>query len=473
MSKNKLKYSELPLLMFDIPKVFTDCLVVNKSGELGFSHKFMVWKGGRGSTKSQSAATILLSIMNSMQSPCKILCLRELNKTTKDSLHEMFVRLISGAKMDQFYTITNDKIVNKINKVEIVFAGAREKGEASQNKESILNAIKSTTNIRYIWFEESQYISQRALDIIIPSARSTNISLTSDYLLTLKKMGYDLDEGTEIAKDVGFLFTLNPILPEDDVIKYVKFYGEQSKILHVNITDVEDRFRNKDLLNTMEAERLSNHPHFGHKWLGEPLSDMDLGMFKHEYFKRAIYPDKCDSYFIGLDIAVSNNKKSDRTGIVVIGKKARTDYTSIDPHQEKFNYYVLEDCTGRYHPDEWGKKIDELYNKYKNPLLVVETNQGGNLITQNIRNFNKYIRIEEVKAVKNKITRAEPVSSLYALGRVFHVCDTKEIEQQLLRFSTSGYQAPDSPDNADALVWALTKAMGYSNISVCITDNVK
>lgn len=471
MSKNKLEYGDLPLLVHDIPKVFIDCLVRNEAGELGFSHKFMVWKGGRGSTKSQSAATILLAIMNSMQSPCKILCLRELNKTTKDSLHEMFVRLISGAKMDKFYTITNDKIVNKINKVEIVFAGAREKGEGSQNKESILNAIKSTTNIRYIWFEESQYISQRALDIIIPSARSTNISLTKDYVLMLKKMGYDLDDGTDIAKDVGFLFTLNPILPEDDVVKYVKFYGDKAKILHVNILDVEERFQNKDLLNTMEAERLANHPHFGHKWLGEPLSDMDLGMFKYEYFKRSVYPEKCDSYFIGLDVAVSNNKKSDRTGIVVIGKKIRKDYNILDEYDNRYDYYVLEDCTGRYHPNEWGKKIDELYHKYDNPTVVVETNQGGDLLSQNIRNFNKYINIKEVKAVKNKVTRAEPVSSLYALGRVFHVCDTKEIEQQLLRFSTSGYQAPDSPDNADALVWAITEAMKGSSIEIFITDN--
>jgi phage terminase large subunit-like protein len=474
MVKNITK-ENLPLLMFDIPKVFEDCLVVNKDNELGLSHKFLVMKGGRGSCKSQSAATILLSIANSLKDPCKILCLRELNKTTKDSLHEMFMQLINGAMIQDMYTITNEKILNKSNGVEIMFTGAREKGDSSENKESILNSIKSMTNIRYIWFEESQYLKKRALDIIIPSARSTSVSLTKQHLSFLKDMGVNLDLGTNFSKDVGFIFTLNPQLPEDDVIKYVKLYKEESKILHVNIVDVEERFQNKNLLQTMEAERLANDPEFKHKWYGEPKSNMYLGMFKQEYFKRAVLPTSFEKVYIGLDIAISNNKKSDKTGIVVIGKNKRNDVTNVTSSHDNYNYFVIDDLTGNYSPDEWSIKIDELYQKYKEygVVVVIETNQGGDMIANTIRNRNIFVNIKEVKAVKNKVTRAEPVSSLYAMGRVFHCCNTTIIEEQLLRFSTDGYQAVGSPDNADALVWAITEAIKSSNVSVVLLDNIQ
>jgi phage terminase large subunit-like protein len=68
-----------------------------------------------------------------------------------------------------------------------------------------------------------------------------------------------------------------------------------------------------------------------------------------------------------------------------------------------------------------------------------------------------------VRASRGKVARAEPVSLLYATGRVRHVGVHPALEDQLCRFGAGGA----SPDRADALVWAvneLTAASGEPRV---------
>ena len=53
--------------------------------------------------------------------------------------------------------------------------------------------------------------------------------------------------------------------------------------------------------------------------------------------------------------------------------------------------------------------------------------------------------------------RAEPISALYEQGKVRHVGDFNELEDELAAFSTVGYLGEQSPNRADALIWALTE----------------
>ena len=69
-----------------------------------------------------------------------------------------------------------------------------------------------------------------------------------------------------------------------------------------------------------------------------------------------------------------------------------------------------------------------------------------------------------VSASRGKAVRAEPVSALYGYERdgvwhkdqIRHAGEFRELEDQMLNFSTAGYLGDRSPDRADALVWALT-----------------
>ena len=63
-----------------------------------------------------------------------------------------------------------------------------------------------------------------------------------------------------------------------------------------------------------------------------------------------------------------------------------------------------------------------------------------------------------VRATRSKLIRAEPVAALYERGKIYHVGEFSQLEDQMCSFTTgfdrkaAGY----SPDRVDALVWAFT-----------------
>ena len=95
--------------------------------------------------------------------------------------------------------------------------------------------------------------------------------------------------------------------------------------------------------------------------------------------------------------------------------------------------------------------------------VVVETNQGGELVTETLRNLNYALPITPVRATNNKRTRAEPVAALYQSGVVHHTAHFGDLEEQLCGYT--GSPGEKSPDRMDALVWALT-ALAESKTSV-------
>jgi phage terminase large subunit-like protein len=80
-----------------------------------------------------------------------------------------------------------------------------------------------------------------------------------------------------------------------------------------------------------------------------------------------------------------------------------------------------------------------------------------------MRAVDATVPIRTVTASRGKAVRAEPIAALYEQGRVAHVGDRLgALEDEMLSFSTTGYQGAGSPNRADALVWALTWLMQAS-----------
>ena len=95
--------------------------------------------------------------------------------------------------------------------------------------------------------------------------------------------------------------------------------------------------------------------------------------------------------------------------------------------------------------------------------VIAEVNQGGDLVEQNIRNYNRQIPYESVRATRGKAVRAEPVADLYRRGFVHHVGDFLELEDELCTWSALANQP--SPNRLDALVWAVAYlAGGFSQV---------
>lgn len=151
---------------------------------------------------------------------------------------------------------------------------------------------------------------------------------------------------------------------------------------------------------------------------------------------------------VAVDPPATSSKRADACGIVAAG---------ID---EGGTAYVLEDATASgLKPPEWAARAVALYRRLQADALIVETNQGGEMVTSVIREVDPCVPVVSVRATRGKYLRAEPVSVLYAQGRVRHVSALPELEDELCDFGPGGLTAGRSPDRMDALVWALTELM--------------
>jgi predicted phage terminase large subunit-like protein len=176
----------------------------------------------------------------------------------------------------------------------------------------------------------------------------------------------------------------------------------------------------------------------------EILDDVEGALWTHnlidrERRKAENLPDM-RRIVIGIDPAVTSGKDSDETGIIVAGLG------------EDNRYYVLEDESGRYKPDEWANLVIKLYQQHQADRIVAEVNNGGDLVERMLRIVDKSVSYRPVRASKGKITRAEPIASLYEQSKVSHVGSFALLEDQMCTYIGGG----DSPDRLDALVWALT-----------------
>ena len=142
---------------------------------------------------------------------------------------------------------------------------------------------------------------------------------------------------------------------------------------------------------------------------------------------------------VGVDPSVTET--GDETGIIVAGRDSQ------------HHGYVLADYSMQGRPDAWARRVVEAYDDHMADAVVVEVNQGGELVTQVLRTVRPTLPIREVRASKGKRLRAEPVSALYEQGKVHHVGVHDLLESQMCDWTPDD---PKSPDRLDALVWALT-----------------
>ncbi|MFA7279596.1 MAG: phage terminase large subunit [Sterolibacterium sp.] len=126
------------------------------------------------------------------------------------------------------------------------------------------------------------------------------------------------------------------------------------------------------------------------------------------------------------------------------------------------NAYVIEDLTVKAGPATWGKVAVDGYERNDADCIVGEVNYGGAMVEATIQTVRREqgqrkVPYKAVSATRGKVVRAEPISALYEQGKVRHVGYFRDLEDELMAFSTVGYTGDRSPNRADALIWALTE----------------
>ena len=199
----------------------------------------------------------------------------------------------------------------------------------------------------------------------------------------------------------------------------------------------------------LEAELLSDHE--GALWTAESIDFSKQDFIKEDNIYE--YVEKMQRIVVGVDPSGSDGTGGDETGIVIAGK----DDDDI--------YYVLGDFTLRGSPETWGQKVVDVCREYQVDKIVVEKNNGGDMVRSVIHNIWKDAPIKKVHAKRGKHLRAQPVSMLYEQGRVKHINDFVELEEQMTNMTESGYKGKNSPDRLDALVYAILDLRNSNKMS--------
>lgn len=154
---------------------------------------------------------------------------------------------------------------------------------------------------------------------------------------------------------------------------------------------------------------------------------------------------------IAVDPSVSGDPRaSDECGIMAIGATDNYDVT-------RRVAYVLKDYSLRASPDIWAERVVQAAAEQKTKNIVVEKNQGGDLLRMVIKAKDPTLKVYLVTATKGKLIRAEPIVVAMQQGRVKFAESFEDLEDQLLFYDpdNSNY----SPDRMDAFVWGITSVL--------------
>jgi predicted phage terminase large subunit-like protein len=257
--------------------------------------------------------------------------------------------------------------------------------------------------------------------------------------------------------------------------KNIEFYVNILKD-RKNWTYVSNTFENQDNLSKTYLQKMIDKyagTRMGQQELeAEILADDDKALWKREWIDKNRVKIRLDDYgnpvpqdeilpdfisiVLAIDPAVSINKKSAETAI------------SVAAYGVDGKYYILYADSAKDTPDGWGRRVYELYDEYMCDSIVIETNQGGNLVVENLKRSGRQAPIVEVRARRGKLLRAEPIAALYERNQVRHFGKFEKCETQMCNFNQHFNKG--LCDIVDSTVYALQalvdKVEGYTQNSV-------
>lgn len=338
---------------------------------LPFAHqakRHKIARGGRGSGKSWSVARILAALAASK--PMRVLCVREVQKSIKESSHRLLADTIAGMGLGGFYDVQQTTIKG-LNGSEFAFAGLQD---------HTADSLKSYEGFDICWIEEAHTVSERSAQILIP---------------TIRKPGSEL------------WWTYNPENEDDFVHQLAENPDEHTLVVTINHRD------NPWFPPELELERQKlqaiNPDLYAHVWEGKCRSIGGI-IFKREWFKfYDVLPSRLNHY-IASDYAVTPDG-GDSTEHGVWGLNDSGDL------------YAVDWWHGQTDPAEWIDQWLGLIGRYK-PLAAFEE-KGVILravepaINRRMRETGTFVRRVPLASAGSKAERALGFAARASAGSVY------------------------------------------------------
>ncbi len=228
--------------------------------ELFRPYRYKAFYGGRGSGKSHAIATALL--LMAARTPLRVLAAREIQKSIRDSSKRLLEDRISALKLGGRFTATETEI-RAANGSLILFAGLGAHPDG----------IKSMEGLDVAWVEEADALSQRSLDVLVPTVRRP---------------------GSELW------FSWNPRDPTDPVDALFRAAPPRPDALVRRVTYADNPW----FPAVLEAERrwdLGRDPDkYAHVWEGAYRARSEARVFRNWRVERLEVPDGARPY-LGAD----------------------------------------------------------------------------------------------------------------------------------------------------------------------------
>lgn len=235
--------------------------------------------GGRYSLKSHTAARALL--LRARSEKHRLACLRQFQKNIGDSSYQLLIDLIQEYNLTDFEW-TNDTIKNKYTGSSFIFKGLERNVEST---------IKSLEGVDLAWIDEAQTITQKSLDVLIPTIRK---------------------KGSQI------IWTMNRITDLDPVLAKFITDPPRKDVWHLQV-DYRIAQKNGWLTPEIEYEieqmRIHSPEDYAHIYLGKAINQSDKGIIPASAVLEAMSREGDDTGAIevGVDVARMGN---DRTVLV-------------------------------------------------------------------------------------------------------------------------------------------------------------
>ena len=213
--------------------------------------RYKAYYGGRGGGKSSSFAQEL--IVRGTQRPLRILCCREIQTSLTASVKQLLDDKIQQAGLGGFYHSTQSGIRSP-NGTRFLFAGLKSDPET----------VRSMEGLDIAWIEEANTVSQRSLDLLIPTIRK---------------------------EDSEIWFSWNR-RHETDPVDHMFLGGEPPPRSIIRKVDWRDNPWFPDVLRVeMEWDRGRDHDKWQHIWEGYPIIHSEARVFKNWRVEELELPD--------------------------------------------------------------------------------------------------------------------------------------------------------------------------------------
>lgn len=407
------------------------------SGTLNLTTRYCILTGGRGSGKSFALATGLADVL---QHPGRtVLFTRWTMASAKDSIIPEFREKIEKRHMQGFTEGAAD--IEHASGSRILFRGIK----TSQGTQTA--KLKSLQGVNLWVLDEAEEMpDERTFDVIDLSVRDPrrpcHVILSLNPAMRTHWIYRRWFDGSSVA----------PGSCGVDTTRQVTFIHTDWRDNHVNLPE--------DFKTIARQCRASNRLRYEHIWLGQWVDQREGALWTWESIndnrvEPGDVPDLAQ-LVVAVDPAVTSRASSDETGIVVAGRATNG------------HLYVLADTSGRYDPRGWAGRAIAAYHAHKADRVTYEANQGGDLVLETLRTIDRSVPARAVHASRGKVARAEPIAALYAAGMVHHVGTHRDLEAEMMTYC--GYDADESPNRMDAMVWACADLMGISSGSMSIDE---